>query len=94
MSTYPRRLCDQRRARMLPSESAERPDLKKAKAWWSSSWNAGSSNPAVSQLLRVLSFHKLLRTLNGLRKQGRYYDTGESGETYDAEMEAAASMEI
>jgi hypothetical protein len=78
---------------MLPSESVERPHLEMAKAWRGSSWNASSANHAMSRLFRALSLRKLLRALSG-RKNDRYFDTGESGETYDAEMEAAASMEI
>jgi hypothetical protein len=45
-------------------------------------------------LFGVPSFHSLLRALSGRRKNDRYFDTGESGETYDAEMEAAASLDI
>jgi hypothetical protein len=78
---------------MLPSESVERPGLDKARAWRVSSWNSGSSNLTTTRMFRVLSFHNLL-TLIRRRKVDRYFDTGESGETYDAEMEAAASADV
>jgi hypothetical protein len=38
------------------------------------------------------SLASFLRLIRNLRKRDRYFDTGESGETYDAEMEAAAGI--
>ena len=78
---------------MLPSTSVERPDSKKAKVWRVASWNVGSSEPNMSRLFKVLPLHKILQTFNRQRGKDRYFDTGESGETYDAEMEAAALFE-
>ena len=79
---------------MLPSKSVERPDSEKARVWRVSPWNAGASNSNVSRLFTVLSLHRIVQALNGQRRKDLYFDTGESGETYDAEMEAAASIEI
>ena len=79
---------------MLPSSSVERQDSEKARVWRVGPWNADVSNPKVSRLLKVLSLHKILQTFNRQQRKGRYFDTGESGETYDAEMEAAASIAI
>lgn len=79
---------------MLPGRSVERPDSKKASFWHVASWNAVSTDPNVSRLVKVLSLHKILQTFNRQRRKDRYFDTGESGETYDAEMEAAASIQV
>jgi hypothetical protein len=40
---------------------------------------------------RSWSLTSFLRAIVSWRKRDRYFDTGESGETYDAEMEAAAA---
>ena len=80
--------------KMLPSNSVERQDSEKARVWRVAPWNADASNPNVSRLLKILSLTKILQTFKGQQRKGRYFDTGESGETYDAEMEAASSVAI
>lgn len=80
--------------KMLPSNSVERQDSEKARVWRVAPWNSDASNPNLSRLLKVLSLHKILQTFNRQQRKDRYFDTGESGETYDAEMEAAASIAI
>lgn len=74
--------------KMPPSNSVESQNSEKARVWRVAPLNADASNPNVSRLLKVLSLHKILQTFNGQWRRDRYFDTGESGETYDAEMEA------
>ncbi len=77
---------------MISRDSTERSELGRARIrrfvysntrapWLSSSRALG----------RYWSLTSFLRTIVSWRKRDRYSDTGESGETYDAEMEAAAA---
>ena len=78
---------------MLPGKSVERLDSEKARVWRVSPLDA-DANSNVSRLFKVLSLQRIVQSFNRQLRNDRYFDTGESGETYDAEMEAAASIEI
>jgi len=76
---------------MISRESTERSDLEHTRVHRVAYWNAIASSLSPTRILgrsRFLSL--LLETILRWRKRNRYFDTGESGETYDAEMEAAA----
>ncbi len=77
---------------MIPSDSIERSEFERARTSWLAYSNVRSSNLSPNRILgRSWSLTSFLRIIFTWRKRDRYFDTGESGETYDAEMEAAAA---
>jgi|GEM_PF-6626128 len=77
---------------MIPGDSTKRSDFKHTRNHRFAHLNTKSSNPSLTRMLsRSWSLTGFLRMILNLRKPVRYSDTGESGETYDAEMEAAAA---
>ncbi len=77
---------------MISGDSTERSDFKHTRNRRFAYLNAKSSNPSPTRLLgRPWSLASFLQIILNLRKRDRYFDTGESGETYDAEMKAAAA---
>lgn len=80
---------------MLPRESVERNDRETTNAWRSASWNAGSSSSAFLKVTNRFAFlHNWVQMISKLKRQDPYEDTGESGEAYDAEMEAAVGTRV
>jgi hypothetical protein len=77
---------------MIPRDSTERSEFEYTKTFRFAYLNARSANLSLGRVLgRSWSLASFLRTVLDWRKRNRYFDTGESGETYDAEMEAAAA---
>ncbi len=76
---------------MISGDSTERSDIRHTRNRRFVYLNGKSSNLSSARMLgRSWSLASFLRIILSLRKRDRYVDTGESGETYDAEMEAAA----
>jgi hypothetical protein len=77
---------------MIPRDSTARSEFEHTKALRLAYLNARSSNLSLVRVLgRSWSLASFLRTVMNWGKRDRYFDTGESGETYDAEMEVAAA---
>jgi len=77
---------------MISGDSTERSDIRHTRNRRFAYLNGKSSNLSFARMLgRSWSLASFLRIILSLRKRDRYVDTGESGETYDAEMEAAAN---
>ena len=80
---------------MIPGDSTERSKFGHTRIQNVAYLNARApSFSSRHSLGRSRSLSSFLRTIVSWRKRDRYFDTGESGETYDAEMEAAASTGI
>jgi uncharacterized protein YukE len=76
---------------MVPSERATSSELKQVQTGRSAYWNGKTSGSYASRMLRRSKYlTNFLQMIITLRSESRYVETGESGETYDAEMEAAA----
>jgi hypothetical protein len=77
---------------MIPRHSTERLDFNHTGPSRSAYWNARASSLSPTRTIgRPWSLTRFLRTIINWGRRDRYFDTGESGETYDAEMEAAAA---
>jgi hypothetical protein len=77
---------------MIPRDSTEGFELKHTRTRRFAYLNARASSLFhVRMLGRSWSLTSFLRIILNWKKRDRYFDTGESGETYDAEMEAAAA---
>jgi hypothetical protein len=77
---------------MISGDSTERSDFKHTRNRRFVYLNAKSSNVSPTRMLgRSWSLASFWRIILNSRKRDRYFDTGESGETYDVEMEAAAA---
>lgn len=77
---------------MIPGDSKERSDFGNTRNRRFAYMDTKSSNFSPTRMLgRSWSLTGFLRIILDFRKRDRYFDTGESGETYDAEMEAAAA---
>jgi hypothetical protein len=76
---------------MILSDSIERSESRPVRVRQNAYWNGRMSSFSASPLLGRSSYLTvLMRTITNWKKKNRYVDTGESGETYDAEMAAAA----
>jgi hypothetical protein len=77
---------------MIRRDSIKRSELKHAQVRQNAYWSGRISSFSASLMLgRSRYLNSFLRTIFNWGKKVRYIDTGESGETYDAEMEAAAA---
>jgi hypothetical protein len=77
---------------MISGDSTDRSDFKRVKTRPFAYLSVESTDLSLARLFgKSRSLAGFLRTILNLRKRDRYFDTGESGETYDAEMEAAAA---
>ena len=77
---------------MIRTDPTERSEFKHVRIPQNGYCNGRiSSFSALRTLERSGYLTILLRTITNWKKKNRYIDTGESGETYDAEMEAAAA---
>jgi hypothetical protein len=78
---------------MIPADSMDNLDFRPARVRESAYRNASLSTFSVSRMARRSNlFSRFIRTIINWKRRDRYLDTGESGETYDAEMEAAAAQ--
>jgi len=76
---------------MIPRHSTERSDFNQTGPSQSAYWNARASSLSPTRTIgRSWFLTRFLQTITNWGRRDRYFDTGESGETYDAEMEAAA----
>lgn len=77
--------------RMIPGDSTEGSNTKEALR--SAYWNARVAVSFPTRVLRrSMPLAGFFRSLMKWRGRPRHDDTGESGEAYDAEMEAAAAQ--
>jgi hypothetical protein len=77
---------------MVPSERAKSSEFMQVRTSQSTRWDGRPSNYSASRILgRSKYLTNLLQIISNWQRKGSYIDTGESGETYDAEMEAAAT---
>ena len=77
---------------MISGDSTERSEFEHKGTHGFASLNGKTPISIPNRMIgRSWSFTSFLRTVINWRKRDRYFDTGESGETYDAEMEAVAA---
>lgn len=76
---------------MVPSERATSSEFKHVQTSRSAYWNGKAPGFSASRILgRSKSLTNIFQMIINWKGKRRYDDTGESGETYDAEMEAVA----
>jgi hypothetical protein len=77
---------------MISRDSTERSDFKRVKTLRFAYLSIQSTDLSLARMSgKSRSLTSFLRAILNWRKRDRYFDTGESGETYDAEMEAAVA---
>jgi len=77
---------------MISGDSTELSDFKRVKTRRFAYLSIQSTDLSLAHMSgKSRSLASYLRTSLNWRKRDRYFDTGESGETYDAEMEAAVA---
>jgi len=77
---------------MIRRDSIRCSELKHAQDRQNVYWSGRMSSFSASHVLRGSRYlNSFLRTMVNWGKKDRYIDTGGSGETYDAEMDAAAA---
>ena len=78
---------------MIQSDSIERSEPRPVRVRQNAYWNKRTSFFSASLFLGMSRYLTIfLRTITNWKEKNRYIDTGKSGETYDAEMEAAAGI--